>query len=239
MTPYEAVVLVVVLAVTAWPTVYALFFWRTPSLRVLEAERLKREAKERRRAAGDALPVAEGEDITAHELGEIEASLENLVRVVVAAHRVEAPENALRAAVERNFARRVKYEFLVSSSTKDSEKDGWINVFIAIAKVILAKEKSPYKPKDVVNISRLSHDWRDSPYVFYFMVDSSNRSSVVAFRGNQRDEGIAEMYQRLPGRLAYSLATALLSDAPTPMHIEEEPFFNEPTTTERQEANDA
>lgn len=176
----------------------------------------------------DQFPVSEGEEIDAHVLGQIEGSLKGLIKVIVAAHRVEEPQNALRVAVKKNLVRNVEYLFLVSKSRSVNERDGWINMFVAIAKVVLAEAGSQLKPRDLIHISHLAHEWKDTPYVFYQTETSSGQMSVVAFRGNQVGEGIAEKYTRLPSHLAYTIANAILSDAPKPMEIVEEPFMVEP-----------
>lgn len=169
-------------------------------------------------------PIDEWEEITAHDLGLIESSIKGLVRVIVAAHRVEEPTNSLRNAVKKNLRDNVEYQFLVSKSRAESEIDGWIHMFLSIARVVLADADSELKPRDLIKISNLSYDWRDTPYVFYQSDVGDGRLSTIAFRGNQTDEGIAERYVRLPGWLAYSMALATLSDAPSPMQIVEQPF---------------
>ncbi len=169
-------------------------------------------------------PVDEWEDITAHELGEIEKNIKGLIRVIVAAHRVEEPSNALRQAVKQNLKNNIEYHFLVSQEHAQSELDGWVLMFLAIAKVVLTKAGSRRTPQSLVRISNLKYPWRDTPYVFYQTKTSNGQLATVAFRGNEIDEGIADKYTRLPGWMAYSLANAILSDAPEPMTIEAPQF---------------
>lgn len=169
-------------------------------------------------------PVTEWEEITAHRLGEIEGAIKGLVRVIIAAHRVEDPTGTLRQAVKKRLASNVEYHFLISKSHAKTEVDGWIHSFRAIAHVRLKEVGSELKPADLVRISNLQYDWRDTPYVFYQTETSNGKMATIAFRGNQTNEGIAEKYVRLPGWLAYSMALAILSDAPVPLFVEEEQF---------------
>jgi hypothetical protein len=173
---------------------------------------------------GESFPVEEWEEITAHQLGQIEGNIKRLVRVVVAAHGVEEPTNALRQAVKKNLEQKVEYLFLVSQSRKAFEIDGWVHMFLSIAHVVLKRAGSQLEATDLIRISNLSYDWRDTPYVFYQSETADGQLSNIAFRGNQTDEGIAEKYVRLPAWLAYSMALALLSDAPIPMMVVEQPF---------------
>ncbi len=172
----------------------------------------------------ETFPVGEWEEVTVHKLGEIEGKIKGLVRVIVAAHHVEDPKNALRQAVKKNLESNVEYRFLVSNSHAESEVDGWVRTFLSIAHVVLKQAGSELKPADLVRISKLDYDWRDTPYVFYQTETSNGKMSTIAFRGDQTDDGISKRYTRLPGWLAYSMALAILSDAPVPLAVEEEQF---------------
>lgn len=189
----------------------------------------ERNARETALTSGDSFPVCEWGEINAHELGKIEENIVGLTRVMVVAHRVEEPMNGLRRAVTKNLRASVQYHFLVSKSRAESEIDGWIREFLAIAHVVKKQSGSVLESQELVRISNLSFDWRDTPYVFYVAETSDGQPSTVAFRGNQDDEGIAERYTRLPGWLAYSMALAIFSDAPHPMTIDR-PQFKTPLT---------
>ena len=173
-------------------------------------------------------PIEEWEEISAHELGEIEASIKGLIRVIIAAHRCEEPTNELLTAVKKNFAANVEYHFLVSKEHARSELDGWVKMFRTIAEIVLAKARSPRTAESLVLISSLTYSWRDTPYVFYQTETTNGKLATVAFRGDEIDEGIAKRYTRLPGWLAYSLANAILSDAPQRMTIEAPEFHELP-----------
>lgn len=176
----------------------------------------------------DNFPVAVGEEITAHQLGEIEENIKDLDRVIIAAHQVEEPEDSLRKAVKANLQNKVDYLFLVSKSVGEEERAGWIRMFVLLAEVVLHKSDSAFAGKDVVHISALGYDWLDTPYVFYETESSDGQRATIAFRGNQFKEGIAEKYTRLPAEFAYTLALALLSDAPEPMDVHAAPFHKIP-----------
>lgn len=173
----------------------------------------------------DAFPVAEWDEITNHDLGQIEANINGLVQVIVAAHQVEEPMNALRAAVKKNLHANVEYHFLVSKSRAEAERKGWIKMFLTIAEIVLdARGSKDVSAHDLVHISKLDYDWRDTPYVFYRSKTAAGQLATIGFRGNQTDEGIAEKYVRLPAWLAYSMALAILSDAPEQIKVVPQSF---------------
>ncbi|MFG0330194.1 MAG: hypothetical protein ACF8PN_09880 [Phycisphaerales bacterium] len=184
-------------------------------------------------ASRSSFPIGEWDDITVLELAQIEGSIHGLIRVIVAAHRFEDPTNELREAVKRNIERGVEYQFLVSAQHAADELHGWVLSFLSIAQVILKRADSPRSPHDVVRMSRLTYSWRDTPYVFYQTKTSNGRLATVAFRGHESDEGICNEYTRLPGWLAYSLANAILSDAPEPMRVEAPQFMVAPEVDEK------
>jgi hypothetical protein len=189
--------------------------------------RVVRRESGRAQTGDDPFPIAEGEEISVHQLGEIEGSIDGLTDVIVVAHRVEEPMNTLRKAVKKNLESNVEYHFLVSKSRASAEIDGWVQVFLAIAHVVKKAAGSATKASEVVKISRLHFDHRDTPYVFYRAAQADGQLAVVAFRGNQVDEGIAERYTRLPAGIAFSLASALLSGAPEAIGVQR-PEFEQP-----------
>lgn len=212
MTSLEAALLAVLGMAALFSWYYAIFV-------------LGREAAHRNSATSDVFPVGEWEEISVHDLGKIEGNIQGLIRVIVPAHRVEEPSDALRQAVKKNLEAGVEYHFLVSKEHAESELDGWVLMFLSIARVVLKRKGSATTPDSLVYISNLSYSWRDTPYIFYQTETAVGQLATIAFRGNQVDEGIAERYTRLPGWLAYSLANAILSDAPHRMSVEA-PQFN-------------
>lgn len=179
-------------------------------------------------APTDMFPVPVGKPISVHQVGLIEGNINDLVQVIVAAHQVERPTNALYAAVERNFERGVQYTFLISRSRAEQEIDGYYRIFRAIAHIVISRTRSSFKVEDLVTIRRLSFDWRDTPYIFYQAKATNGQLATVALRGSQKYEGIAESYQRLPQELAHTIALALFSDAPQPLAFSEEEFEQVP-----------
>jgi len=180
-----------------------------------------------RQANGFPLPV--GKQITVRELARIEGGIRDLVRVVVAAHCVEPPTDELRVAVENNLERRVHYHFLVSGSRGDEEIDGYYQIFRAIAHIVIKRAKLEAKVEDLVTISRLPFEWNHKPHIFYQAKGTHGKLASMVLTGNQKNEGIAEWYERLLPEYAHTIALALLSDAPTPLTVTEEEFQELPS----------
>ena len=159
--------------------------------------------------------------LSVHALGRLEGSLPNLKSVVVVAHYVEAPNDELRRAVETNLIRGVKYRFLISKSNAERELHGYIEVFLAIARVVSARVNLPGSTEDLVEIRQLSYDWEDVPYIFYEMGVGGNRqdSTWIAYEGTQKRNGIADQYVEVPVRDARRLAKIIQAGAPTPIRI--------------------
>jgi hypothetical protein len=158
--------------------------------------------------------------ISYHALGEIEGSLPDLERVIVVADRIEDPEHELRDAVRANFAKGVRYLFLVSKSTAQAELQGYYKIFRALAEIVT---KNPVT--NLVDIQELPYDWPNFPYVFYETKSKgASQPNFVAFRGSQRREGIADFYSPVESGAAYILARAVLSDSPHPITVTSDQF---------------
>jgi hypothetical protein len=153
--------------------------------------------------------------LTVHELGKLEASLPSLVSVTVIAHKVEAPENELRKAVEKNLKNGVSYRFLVSKNTASDELQGYYRIFEVLASIA--------KKTQLVQIQSLPYNWVEVPYIFYEVRDGgSTESRYIAVRGTQALEGITDYYTKVEPGYAQMIAGAVLSDAPYPITIQEE-----------------
>lgn len=144
--------------------------------------------------------------LTLEQLGTLEASVPNLVRVMVVANRIDKPEGALGQAVEENFSKKIKYLFLVSGSTAAVEKEGYYKIFEAYQAI-----KSPNTR--LVDIKALPFEWDDYPIIFYQCKDE-NDPAVIAFRGSDIREGLTRYYERVPAEYAHTIAKSLLADAP-------------------------
>ena len=156
--------------------------------------------------------------IKADKLGIIEKDLVGLVQVVVVAHAVEEPTNTLLKAVKANCLREVpvKYLFLISQSQADSALSGYYKMFTTIVEIAFAERGDNLDLADYVQIKRLPYDWPDVPYIFYQCTKKdSNERHTVAFRGNQRGEGIADYYERLPVSRTKATFMPLLTEAPS------------------------
>lgn len=145
----------------------------------------------------------------------VERDLPNLKQVIVVADRLEKPSSTLEDAVEDNFKKGVKYLFLVSHSTAERELTGYFLIFEALAKIALSESGKNVNIRDHVEIKRLPYDWPDVPYIFYqYSPDDTDERYTVAFRGNEKGEGIAEFYEHLSSSSSKAIIMALLAEAP-------------------------
>lgn len=144
--------------------------------------------------------------VTLEQLGTLEGSVPNLVRVMVVANRIEKPEGVLGQAVEDNFAKNVQYLFLISPSTAADEKKGYFKIFEAYQQI-----KSP--SKHLLDIKALPFEWDDYPIIFY-QYENDEKLASVAFRGSDIKKGITRFYERVPAEYAHTIAKSLLADAP-------------------------
>lgn len=158
-------------------------------------------------------PVSPGTRLDGSELGLFESGIENLRRVIVLSHCVERPTDALLNAVERNFANGVHYTFLVSKSQRDSALDGYIRWFEAIADVACSTSNMG-QAESLIDIQHLDIEWNDYPQIFYFYGQDESKPNVIALKGTQRKEGIADSYVVQPIDESYTLIQAILSDRP-------------------------
>lgn len=146
--------------------------------------------------------------ISVEDLGGIELRLQNLKRVLVVANKIERPEGSLARAVESNFKKGVDYLFLISRSKAATEKTRYYKLFEAYASMSGADNS-------LLDIKALPFEWDDYPIIFYQTRDTKGILATIAFRGTELREGIAEYYQRVPAEYAHTIATTLLSDAPS------------------------
>ena len=137
-------------------------------------------------------------------------------RVIVVADHIEKPTDTLADAVESNFRRHVRYLFLVSHSKAESEVNGYFLSFEALARIAASQSEFDVSVRDLVEIKRLPYDWLDYPYIFYqcWAHGNDEHRRTIAFRGNQKTEGVAEMYERVPSAMASAIAVAVLAGAP-------------------------
>ncbi|MCH7575694.1 MAG: hypothetical protein IIA59_11285 [Candidatus Marinimicrobia bacterium] len=153
--------------------------------------------------------------ISVNKIGIIERDLHGLVQVVVVAQMIEKPSSQLEIAVQHNFERGIKYLFLVSESTAEQEVSGYYLIFEALAKIAIARTGKVIKLKELIDIKKIAFDWTDAPYVFYqYIEEGSNEKKTILFKGNQRGEGIADYYERIPSAQAMVIANSLLANAP-------------------------
>jgi len=161
----------------------------------------------------------EGRDrLTLAELGEFEECLPRLREVIVVAHRVEDPQESLRAAVQDNFQEGVRYQFVVSNSQFHASSDKYEEFFRAIYTVAKAIPAKPGRElaiqqkrfDDLFALRSLRGEWGSWPYVFYRFNDTDGSVRTIAVRGDQLREGIAENYIQLSAIDALTIYNACL-----------------------------
>ncbi len=157
--------------------------------------------------------------VSVRKLGVFERDLEGLIQVVVLAHRIEDPVNTFGEAVEDNFEEGVKYLFLVSSSASEEDLENDLLVFKEIAKRASNKSKKEIKAGELVQMKKLPYEWHEVPYIFYQFqkedsLDQDDNRYTLAYRGNQKGEGIADFYEKLSASQSHALLTAILHEAP-------------------------
>ncbi|HEY2975317.1 MAG TPA: hypothetical protein VGJ48_22565 [Pyrinomonadaceae bacterium] len=153
--------------------------------------------------------------IPVSELGLYEGSLATLERAVIVAHRIENPEDSLREAVRNNIGRGVHYLFLVSRSKFADEKQLGYQLFAVFVDMVLRDGKSGAKVEDFLEIRPLPYDWEDTPYIFYELREEERRGvrRIIALRGNQKREGIAEGYFKVDPPFARTIYRSVILSA--------------------------
>jgi len=153
--------------------------------------------------------------LSVRKLGIIERDLTGLKQVIVLADRIERPHSTLAEAVEDNFSEGVHYLFLISNSNAENEMNGYYQIFEALARISADKSDIDTSASDLVDIKKLPYDWPDVPYIFYrFQEENDKKIKTLAFRGNQKKEGIADFYEKLSGQHSQAMVQALLAEAP-------------------------
>jgi hypothetical protein len=159
--------------------------------------------------------------LTRDKWAEFEANLPKLKQVIVVSDVVDEPADGLRRAVMSNFARGVRYSFLISNSKADQELNGYIRIFRAIATIAIRDFKLRKRPEELALILALPDDWNNPPFVFYRTEEEvpspeglKTQHRTIAFRGDKTNVGIADRYEALDPVVGDALATALNSGAP-------------------------
>lgn len=159
--------------------------------------------------------------LNVRDLGRIEGALPALQRVIVIADQVEDPADELRKAVKKNLANGVHYLFLISKSRGQMELDGYYRIL----------RRSPQSSRDTSK-QMGQERWISKSYptigriipTCFMKLKTRQAASFVAFRGNERKEGIAEFYSPVDARYAYTIARAVLSEAPQQIQVTADQF---------------
>ena len=146
--------------------------------------------------------------ISADELGQIEGGLPGLKAINVVCHYIEDPAGKLANAVVRNLKAGVTYTFLISPSRATDEANGYYQIFQKYAE--LASPDTP--TEQLISIRRLDREWSGFPCIFYTL-EIASKSLVIAYRGTQMNEGIADHYELMDGHETAGALTAALNNA--------------------------
>ncbi|HXI25622.1 MAG TPA: hypothetical protein VNG71_17275 [Pyrinomonadaceae bacterium] len=156
--------------------------------------------------------------LTRENWAEFERTVQNLITVIVVAHRVSSPDGRLYEAVRDNMQRGVRYKFLISNSTAQPQENVWYGIFELIAKGLEAEGLLNGNVEDAVEILKLPEEWDDYPYVFYLSgtrigkIEKIDRT--VAFRGTDQKKGICNSYKEVSPEEAHTLARVIMQGAP-------------------------
>jgi hypothetical protein len=153
--------------------------------------------------------------LTHEKWAEFEASVRDLIQVIVVADTVDQPVNGLQRAVLENFKRGVKYLFIVSSSKAEQELTGFYKLFEGLANAAITKLNVQSTVRDLVSIKCLSHDWDNVPYIFYrTQAKNCNHAVTIAFRGDVENAGIANRYVAVDPDTAEAMFKFMMGDPP-------------------------
>jgi len=168
---------------------------------------------------GSALPLA--------SIAALERELPDLDMVVVFAHTIEKPPEPLRDAVEANLARGVRYRFLISPSSRQSEATIFLSDLVTSAKYVKSKYKIKTPVDEMVSLESLTSEWDDVPYIFYRLKtsgDDPDVRSTIVFRGESRHSGLASVYHSVPASIAHTVKRFLLAQESEPINLAVQDF---------------
>lgn len=158
-------------------------------------------------------------DITADELGNIEGGLPGLESILIVCNRIEDPAGKLDKAVTKNFKLGIPYTFLISPSHVEDAVHGYFQIFEKYAEL----EAPDTITEKLLSIRRLDSEWEGYPAIFYH-ISINKKRMVIAYRGTQAKEGIADRYELLDGHETAAILTAALTNA-TSLEEELHPIY--------------
>jgi hypothetical protein len=96
------------------------------------------------------------------------------------------------------------------------ERDRGYRIFEVLARMASDEQPGSREITKLLDIKALPYEWDDTPYIFYelFEPDRPDVRRIVAVRGNQFKEGIADGYSKVDPRSARSIVRAVMSGAP-------------------------
>ncbi len=161
------------------------------------------------------LAAAAASWLTRSELGQFEEKLPHLIEVILVADEIDVPtkDNAkeILTALIDNFSEKVSYNFIVPEQYAKAKGEKIKQRYYTI--IDLAKQfyetDLPYTLFQL-HSRPVERDHRDYPYIFYRFISQDGRNEVVAFRGEDAGEGIANYYRRLEPEIARSFLFSVL-----------------------------
>jgi hypothetical protein len=151
------------------------------------------------------------ESLDLDELANLENSISELSDIIIACHQIEQPKGLLLEAVERNMSRGIRYSFLISRSSFNSEKDSYYQIFLAIAKIVSVKY-GVRKVEDLIRIKALRTEWKMFPTIFYKTIkDAKDIEATIVYRGTETEKGICTRYNLVDIDVASMLYDLIVS----------------------------
>jgi hypothetical protein len=155
-------------------------------------------------------PLLSGENTwrTKEEIGNIEEQLWRCKEVILVADKIQVPTRddakEILIALIDNFIDGVQYNFLVPDEYYKKYEDKITNRYRRIIKLA-----ADFSQKEIVTELFKIHPYPhaklepDYPYLFY-RYETDEGDEIIAFRGEDLGEGIAEQYRRIEPEVARS-----------------------------------
>jgi hypothetical protein len=131
------------------------------------------------------------------EMSVLEQSIDNLAEVLIVSHQIQQPDGRLLNSVEKNFAKKVQYTFLISRDSYREEVTKDYSFFVDIANNFIENSSTIQEGIEIdkfIRIIPLKINWDDNPYIFYITRKEDRVESAIVFRGNALNQGICDCY---------------------------------------------
>jgi hypothetical protein len=154
------------------------------------------------------------ERMSLDEMSALEKSIDNLAEVIIVCHQLQQPNGQLLKSVEKNFANKVQYTFLISRENYAEEVAKDRPFFVSVANSFVRNNSDIQKGTEIdklIRIIPLNINWNDNPYIFYITKKEDLVESAIVFRGDAQNQGICNYYNVVERDSASTLYTLLLS----------------------------